>query len=43
MAVCPITGDVNFGYLIKGVSVEFFCYQIIFFPFNYSVFEGKML
>lgn len=31
MAICPITGGVNFGYLIKGVTVRFLCYKIILF------------
>ena len=32
MSICPITGDVNFDYLVKVVSARFLCFKLLFFP-----------
>lgn len=43
MALCPVTGDVNFGYLIEEVSIRFLCYKIILFSLLISILGENTL
>lgn len=38
MAICPITGDVNFDYLVKGVSARFLHYEVTSIPFVINMY-----
>ena len=33
MSICPITGDVNFDYLVKGISARFMLLKVTMWGF----------